>query len=80
LPFYILHQPVLLFLGYFVVQWAMPDFVKWMVILASSFIVIMALYEFLVRRVNLLRFLFGMKPIKKASAVRPVDARVSETA
>ena len=31
------------------------------VILLASFAVVMVLYEFLVRRFNLLRFLFGMK-------------------
>jgi hypothetical protein len=62
LPFYILHQTVLLLIGYFVVQWAIPDLAKWAIIFVSSFIAIMAIYEFLVRRYNVMRFLFGMKP------------------
>jgi len=66
LPFYILHQTVLLLIGYFVVQWAIPDLAKWMVIFVSSFIVIMAIYEFVVRRFNAMRFLFGMKSAPKA--------------
>jgi surface polysaccharide O-acyltransferase-like enzyme len=70
LPFYILHQTVLLVIGYFVVRWAIPDLAKWMIIFASSFIVIMALYEFLVRRINLLRFLFGMKRLSPVIASR----------
>ena len=65
LPFYILHQTVLLCVGYIVVQWAIPDFLKWLIILLTSFGIIMALYEFLVRRFNVLRVLFGMKPIAK---------------
>lgn len=65
LPFYILHQPVLLVIGYFVVQWAIPDLAKWMIIFVSSFAIIMILYEFTVRRFNVTRVLFGMKPIKK---------------
>jgi peptidoglycan/LPS O-acetylase OafA/YrhL len=69
LPFYILHHPVLLSVGYFVVQWAIPAPVKFVVIDASSFAIIMALYEFAVRRANLLRFLFGMKPVPKAVAL-----------
>ena len=44
LPFYILHQTVLLIIGYFVVQWAIPDLAKWMVIFLSSFLVIVAIY------------------------------------
>jgi glucan biosynthesis protein C len=66
LPFYILHQTVLLCVGYFVVQWAIPDLLKWAIILAISFPTIMVLYEFLVRRFNVMRFLFGMKPLPKA--------------
>jgi len=64
LPFYIFHQTVLLCVGYFVVQWAIPDLLKWVIILPASFAIIMVLYEFLVRRFNVLRFLFGMKPLR----------------
>jgi glucans biosynthesis protein C len=62
LPFYILHQTVLLCVGYFVTRWSIPDPVKYTLIGLSSFVLIMVIYEFIVRRVNGLRFLFGMKP------------------
>jgi hypothetical protein len=62
LPFYILHQTVLLGIGYFVVQWPIPDPVKFLVIGSSSFILSMGAYEFLIRRFNWVRILFGMKP------------------
>jgi peptidoglycan/LPS O-acetylase OafA/YrhL len=71
LPFYILHQTVLLTVGYFVVRWPIPDLLKWAIILVVSFAIIMALYEFLVRRINVLRFLFGMKLLRKAPVVQP---------
>jgi glucans biosynthesis protein C len=71
LPFYILHQPVLLAIGYFVVQWSLPIPIKYAIILIVSFIVIMAIYELLVRRWNVLRFLLGMKA-KKKTATEPV--------
>jgi peptidoglycan/LPS O-acetylase OafA/YrhL len=73
LPFYILHQTVLLCVGYFVVQWAIPDPLKWVIILLVSFPVIMVLYEFLVRRFNIMRFLFGMKPLVKQPAEQRGD-------
>jgi peptidoglycan/LPS O-acetylase OafA/YrhL len=75
LPFYILHHPVLLSVGYFVVQWAVPATVKFAVIDAISFVIIMALYEFAVRRFNVMRVLFGMKPVKQVSpvATRPTQ-------
>jgi peptidoglycan/LPS O-acetylase OafA/YrhL len=74
LPFYILHQTVLMCVGYFVVQWAIPDLLKWAIILVASFVLIMVLYEFLVRRYNAFRFLFGMKPRPQAPAVQPQEA------
>lgn len=74
LPFYILHQPALLSVGYFVVQWDIPAVVKFAIIVASSFVIIMALYEFVVRRVNILRILFGMKLL-----ARPVGLQMKET-
>lgn len=61
LPFYVMHQTVLLAVGFFVVRWNIPDLVKFLVIAAGSFGIIMGLYEYLIRRVNVLRILFGMK-------------------
>ncbi|MFL7869501.1 MAG: acyltransferase family protein, partial [Anaerolineales bacterium] len=62
LPFYILHQTVLLCVGYFVTRWSIPDPFKFILISSSSFLSVIVIYEYLVRRVNLLRVLFGMKP------------------
>jgi peptidoglycan/LPS O-acetylase OafA/YrhL len=75
LPFYILHQTVLLSVGYFVVQWTIPDLLKWLIIVPVSFVIIMTLYEFVVRRFNVMRVLFGMKPLKQAApvATRPAQ-------
>ena len=61
LPFFILHQTVLLGIGYFVMTWEIPDALKWAIVFASSFIVIITLYTFLIRKLDLFRFLFGMK-------------------
>ena len=61
LPFFILHQTVLLGIGYFIMSWEIPDVLKWVLVFITSFITIMALYTLLVRRFDLLRFLFGMK-------------------
>jgi len=74
LPFYILHQTVLLTVGYFVVQWAIPDLLKWAIILSASLTIIMGIYEFLIRRFNVMRFLFGLKPLSKQPAARSREA------
>ena len=70
LPFYILHQTVIISVGYFVVRWVIPDWLKFVVIATSSFAIVMTLYEFLVRRFNVMRVLFGMKPLKKQPSAK----------
>ncbi|CAB1058818.1 hypothetical protein D1BOALGB6SA_3576 [Olavius sp. associated proteobacterium Delta 1] len=61
LPFYILHQTVLLAIGYFIMTWQIHDALKWAIVFASSFMIIMALYTQLIRKFELFRFLFGLK-------------------
>ena len=61
LPFYILHQTVLLCIGYFVITWQIHDAIKWVIVFFSSFIVIITLYTLFVWKIEFFRFLFGMK-------------------
>jgi hypothetical protein len=61
LPFFILHQTVLLAIGYFVVSWEIHDAAKWAIVLTSSFVVIVTLYVLFIRRIEITRFLFGMQ-------------------
>jgi glucan biosynthesis protein C len=74
LPVYVLHQTVILGVGYFVVQWAIPGLLKWAIIFILSLAIIMALYEFLIRRFNVMRVLFGLKWRPKAAAAQPKPA------
>jgi glucan biosynthesis protein C len=71
LPFYVLHQTVLLCVGYFITHWQIADPLKFIVISISSFSFIMITYEFLIRRNNVLRFLFGMKSLSAKSSPNP---------
>ena len=61
LPFYVLHQTIIIVIGFYVVQWNTGIGLKYLTISVSSFIGIMLIYEFLVRRIGVLRFLFGMR-------------------
>ncbi|MFC1988327.1 acyltransferase family protein [Chloroflexota bacterium] len=61
LPFYILHQTVIIVVGFFVIQANMGIGLKYFITSTTSFIAIMVIYELLVRRINILRFLFGMR-------------------
>jgi len=65
LPFYILHQSVIIVIGYFIIDWNAGVMSQYLFLTATSFAAIMILYEVFVRRVNTMRFLFGMKPKKR---------------
>ena len=64
LPFYILHQSVIVVFGFFILDWETAIFAKYLVLSTGSFIIIMLIYEFLIKRFGLFRFLFGMKQKK----------------
>ncbi len=69
LPFYMLHQPVILAVGFFIAGWQLAVLPKYLLLATTSFVVIVAIYELLVRRSNVLRFLFGMKAAVRSSRV-----------
>jgi peptidoglycan/LPS O-acetylase OafA/YrhL len=62
MPFYLLHQPVIIGISYFVVQWDAGILVKLPVVVISSFLITLGLVELLVRPFKPIRKLFGMKP------------------
>jgi glucan biosynthesis protein C len=64
-PIYILHQTVLVAIALFVVQWSIGAGAKYAIIVALSFAGTVLAYDILVRRSNITRFLFGMKPRPK---------------
>ena len=78
LPFYILHQSVLICVGYFIVQWPIPDALKWAAILVICFAIIMGLYEYPIRRINVMRFLFGMKPLRRRAVESSAEVGLTE--
>lgn len=61
LPFFVLHQPVIIVVAYFVVQWNLGILPKLVTVVAGSLLLTLALYEFVIRRVGFLRTIFGMK-------------------
>jgi hypothetical protein len=70
MPFYLLHMTACVLAGYFVIQFHMPVAVQYpLIVFAATGLTILA-YE-LVRRWNMTRWLFGMKPIKKDAVITP---------
>jgi len=80
LPFYILHQTVILAVGFFVLQWGIPEILEWAVVFVLSFAVIMVIYEYLIRRWNVMRFLFGMKRLPARPVAGVKEAQLGGTA
>jgi len=60
-PFFLFHQPVIVVIAFFVVDWQAPIALKLPLIMLSAFVITVALYELLVRRVGPAQALFGMK-------------------
>jgi len=77
LPFYLFHQTVILAVGFFVIPWDMGILLKLLIIAAISFPLILAMYEVLVRRFNVMRFFFGMRPKKKPLAASVANQAVT---
>jgi hypothetical protein len=74
LPFYLLHEPVIVVAAWLIVRWHAPLPAKYAVLVIVSFATTLALYETLVRRFRVTRLLFGMKPpIKSSAANNPTD-------
>lgn len=73
MPFYVLHQPVILTIGFFLVRWNMSILSKFLLIGSVSFIIIMLVYELLIKRIGLLRILFGMKPAGLSQENHPTN-------
>jgi glucans biosynthesis protein C len=63
-PFYLLHQPVIVVVGYIIIRCDLT--VTWKVLLITiiSFAIIAGLYWLVIRRVNFLRVIFGMKMVR----------------
>lgn len=67
LPFYLLHQTVILLVAFYIVQLHWNIASKFFAISTASLIIVMALYEMMVRRINPIRVLFGMKQIARVT-------------
>ncbi len=79
-PFYLLHQPIIIVVAYFVVPLGFPVFLKALFIVAISLIIIWIIYHFLIVPFNFMRLIFGMKrkdSIVPKETVRPAFAMIS---
>jgi hypothetical protein len=64
LPFYVLHQTVIVVIAFHLIGWNMSVSTKFPVLVVGSLAVILAVYAWAIRPWNIMRFLFGMRPAK----------------
>lgn len=74
LPLFVLHEPVIIVLAFFVVQWDAGLLPKMLAVVLGAFIVTLGFYELLVRRVAPPRAMFGMKAATTPPASQPQEA------
>ena len=72
LPFFVLHQPVIIILAYYAVQWEASLLLKLLFVVIGSFSVTLGLYEYLIRRSAPLRRMFGIKTPSPAGRLEPI--------
>ena len=75
-PFYLLHQPILIFVGYVVLQWHISYGMQAVLITALSLVFILATY-FIIKKFNFLRVVFGMKKKLPKKALVATNAFVN---
>jgi len=75
-PFYILHQTVIIILGYHLAYTTWPIGLKFPLVVTATFLICWGLYALAIRPWNLLRVPFGMKRRR----VRPVDGPQGDSA
>ena len=62
-PYYFLHQTVIVVLGFYILKWQAGVAVKFAAIVGASFLVTAALYDLVIKRFRVTRFLFGLKSL-----------------
>lgn len=67
-PFYILHQTIIIALGYYLKSVDIGFFPKFSIMIIGTFAITWVIYEFGIRRYSIIRPFFGMKPKNKNKA------------
>lgn len=65
-PFFILHQTVIIIIGYYIIDWGMHGIFELIAINIGTLVICLVLIELVIKKLNILRLLFGLKLIKKA--------------
>lgn len=75
-PFYLLHQPVIVVVSYFVIQLQFPILLKALLIILISLMIVWSVYRFLIVPFNAMRLIFGMKKKEREFVLKTKPVRV----
>ncbi len=65
LPFFLLHYLMIVLITYFFVQWDMNMVARFLLVSTLALAATLVVYELLIKRISIARWLFGMKPRKR---------------
>ena len=80
MPFYVFHQPPIVVLAFFAVQWPLGLLAQLAVVVLGSLAITMGFCELVARRIRPVRALFGMKPSWRPETTRPLAETRAGTA
>jgi len=78
-PFYLLHQPALIFVGYVVLKWDISYGLQAVLITLFSLVSIGITYWFIIRKLTVLRIAFGMKKKARKNVLVPQSSFVNSS-
>jgi glucans biosynthesis protein C len=61
MPFYVIHHPVIVTLGFLIADMEWSISVKLVFLLVTAFIMIIVFYHFIISRISFIQILFGIK-------------------
>ncbi|HSJ55898.1 MAG TPA: acyltransferase family protein [Anaerolineae bacterium] len=79
LPFFVLHQPVIIVVAYFLVQWHAPFLVKLAAVWGAAFALSLGLFQLVIRRAGVLRTMFGVKAEATPLSIQPQEPAPAST-
>jgi hypothetical protein len=75
LPFFVFHQPLIMVVAFYVVQWDAGIVPKLLVVVPVSFLLTIGVYELAIRPFEPMRALFGMKSRRRGDSAISPDRR-----
>ncbi len=64
-PFFILHQTIIIVIGYYIIDWGLDGVFEFLLIALGTVFISLALIEFVIKPFNILRLIFGLKQKKR---------------